>query len=229
MRVVLSCEHGGCRVPRVHRALFVGAQRVLASHRGYDWGALALARACARRLRAPLHAVTVTRLLVDTNRSATHPRVFSEFTRTLPRAARALLLERCHAPHRRRVEHAVRGRGPVLHVGVHSFTPVFEGVVRKVDVSVLYDPARAPELRLARAWLAALRARLPELRVRANAPYRGVSDGLTTTLRRGFAAQHYQGLELEVSQRFFRGAGRADWPRVRRAILETLAELVGRR
>jgi hypothetical protein len=38
--------------------------------------------------------------------------------------------------------------------------------------------------------------------VRCNAPYRGVSDGLTTHLRRRFAAHRYAGIELEMSQRF---------------------------
>jgi len=41
----------------------------------------------------------------------------------------------------------------------------------------------------------------PTLRLRRNAPYRGVSDGLPTTLRRRFG-NRYLGMELEVNQRF---------------------------
>jgi hypothetical protein len=41
---------------------------------------------------------------------------------------------------------------------------------------------------------------LPHLRVRRNRPYRGTSDGLTTHLRRRFAAKDYAGIELELNQ-----------------------------
>ena len=43
---------------------------------------------------------------------------------------------------------------------------------------------------------------------------RGTADGLTTTLRRRFGAEDYLGVELEVSQRFPRGAPAA-WRRLR--------------
>jgi len=39
-RLVLTCEHGGNRVPAAYRALFEGAEALLATHAGYDIGAL---------------------------------------------------------------------------------------------------------------------------------------------------------------------------------------------
>jgi predicted N-formylglutamate amidohydrolase len=48
---------------------------------------------------------------------------------------------------------------------VHSFTPALRGVRRNADLGLLYDPARAGELALARRWRAALREVGPELRV----------------------------------------------------------------
>jgi len=202
-RIVLSCEHGGNRLPRAWRASFVGAETALGSHRGWDPGALALARGLAKRLDAPLFATRVSRLLVDANRSLGHPRLFSEFTQSLPRVERARILERHWRPHRERVlEELRRGLGHhplVLHVSVHSFTPVLDGSPRTVDVGVLYDPARERERSLCRAWIAGLRHALPTLRIRANAPYRGVSDGFTTHLRR-VLGDGYLGVELEVSQ-----------------------------
>ena len=38
--VVLSCEHAGNEVPAAHRGRFRASPRILASHRGYDPGAL---------------------------------------------------------------------------------------------------------------------------------------------------------------------------------------------
>jgi predicted N-formylglutamate amidohydrolase len=203
VKLVLSCEHGGNRVPARWRELFRGAGPALRSHRGWDPGALTLARSLARRLEVPLVASTVTRLLIEPNRSLGHPRLFSDYTRSLPSADRALLVERYWRAHRARVEASVRGalkHSPrVLHLAVHSFTPVLDGQVRTIDVGVLYDPARARERDFCGGWITRLRRALPDLRVRANQPYRGTSDGLTTHLR-GVLGARYLGVELEVSQ-----------------------------
>jgi predicted N-formylglutamate amidohydrolase len=210
--VLVTCEHGGSRVPARWTTLFADAGEVLSTHRGWDPGALALARDLAHRLRAPLRAATVTRLLVDLNRSPRHPRVFSEWTRTLSRAERAGLLARYHAPHRDAVERDVtelmRRGHRVLHLGVHSFTPVLDGVVRRADLALLYDPRRPLERALCAGWAGALAVRLPHLAVRRNHPYRGVSDGLTTWLRRRLSAEAYLGVEIEVNQRLLGAGGR---------------------
>jgi predicted N-formylglutamate amidohydrolase len=203
LTLILSCEHGGNRIPPRYAALFRGAKRALESHRGYDPGSLELARLMARQLRAPLVYSTVSRLLIELNRSPGHPRLFSEFSRPLDPAAREELVQRYYLPYRRRVtalvEEALRRGGRVLHVGVHTFTPDFEGVRRTADVALLYDPARRFERNVADRWLAALRRLRPDLELRRNYPYRGTSDGLTTILRRHFGPR-YAGIELEVNQ-----------------------------
>ena len=63
--LLLTCEHGGNRIPSGYAELFRGAEEVLASHRGWDPGALTLARHFARTLRRPVHAVTWSRLFVE--------------------------------------------------------------------------------------------------------------------------------------------------------------------
>ena len=218
------CEHGGNLVPARYRGLFRGERRVLASHRGWDPGALVLARELAREHGVELHAVTVTRLLADANRSLGHPRQFSEFSRRLAAGERERILARYWRPHRRAVARAARAgtrARPSVHLAIHSFTPVFEGRVRSVDVGVLYDPAHAGERRFADLFIAALGAARPELRVRRNRPYRGTGDGLTTELR-GELGARYVGIELEVSQSFPRGsAGR--WRKLRRDLRAALA------
>jgi predicted N-formylglutamate amidohydrolase len=205
-RLLLTCEHGGNRVPARHARLFRGAAAVLRTHRGWDIGALVLARRLARRLDAPLLYATVTRLLVDLNRSLRNPRrLFSEFVRGLGDSERESILDDYYRPHRARVEAAVAravARGErVIHVAVHSFTPSLHGVRRNADVGLLYDPRRPGEIALARRWRAALGEVAPELRVRMNYPYRGTSDGIQTELRRRFAARDYVGVEIEVNQK----------------------------
>lgn len=201
--VVISAEHGGNRVPPEHAALFQGHDALLRSHRGWDPGTADLARRIGEALGVSAVVSDVTRLLVDLNRSPHHPRVFSEITRPLPAAARRLLLARHHEPHRGRVraevERALDAGEVVLHLGIHSFTPVLDGRVRRADLALLYDPGR-PEAALAETWARGLRAALPGMRVRRNYPYEGRSDGLTTTLRRIFPGDRYMGIEIEVNQ-----------------------------
>ena len=200
--LLLTCEHGGNRVPREYRALFRGREALLASHRGWDPGALAVGQSLARALDAELIAATTTRLLVDLNRSRHNPAAFSELSRVLTRDRRDTLLARYHRPHWDRVRAAIAARKEgVLHLGVHSFIPVWRGAKRSFAIGILYDPERPRERSLAMAWQRRLRAELPHVGVRRNAPYRGSADGLTTALRREFQAERYLGFELELNQR----------------------------
>lgn len=231
-RLLLSCEHGRNRVPEPYRHLFRSrrARAALGSHQGYDLGALGLARALQRRFRVPLICGTVTRLLVELNRSMGHPKIFSEFSVKLSEQERETLLRQIYLSHRRRVETALRrslGSGaPVLHLAVHSFTPRLKGVTRQADVGLLYDPQRPAERNFCARWVASLCQAAPELRVRRNYPYRGRNDGLTTALRRVFSPGQYLGIELEVNQRLLTGS-RSDRIRLTRAVCGSLAALLG--
>jgi predicted N-formylglutamate amidohydrolase len=77
---VLTCEHADHRIPRAYASLFAGAEQVVLSHRGWDPGALPLARLLARRLRRPLLVTRWCRLLVESTRSPTNPRIWSRYT-----------------------------------------------------------------------------------------------------------------------------------------------------
>ncbi|MBI5510289.1 MAG: N-formylglutamate amidohydrolase [Deltaproteobacteria bacterium] len=211
--LLITCEHGGAVVPAAYRRLFAGHARLLASHRGYDPGAANLARRLAHRFHLQADVARVTRLLVDLNRSVAAPSLFSSITGPCSAAEKIEILRRHYLPHRQRVlgrvRRAIREHGTVLHLAVHSFTPVLGGVRRTADVGLLYDPSRAAEVAFCRAWQRELAAVMPSLRVRRNYPYRGRSDGLCTSLRRHFDPRTYVGVELEVSQRFARSAGAA--------------------
>jgi len=202
--LLLTCEHGGNAVPVAYRALFRNERRVLDSHRGLDIGARFAANYLKRRLKAPLICATVTRLLVDLNRSVGHPGLFSEFTRELPPTRKEVVLDRHYYPYRNRVADWIAARtaagSRVVHVAVHSFTPVSGGRQRPCDVGLLYDPGRPEEARLCAAWQAALRNRDSRWRVRRNYPYRGTSDGQVVALRTRFGPARYSGVELEINQ-----------------------------
>jgi len=204
-RLVLTCEHGGNRIPARYLPLFVGRDRLLHSHRGYDRGALWLARWLARALRAPLYAAANSRLLIDLNRSLHNPRVCSDQTRRLSHSERDNIVARYYSPHRDRIEQHIGKLTtrdvPVLHIAVHSFTPRLGGLTRNADVGLLYDPRRPSERDFCIGWQVALKAAAPHLCVRRNYPYRGSDDGLTSHLRCRFPRRLYLGVELEINQR----------------------------
>lgn len=222
---LITCEHGGNRIPASYRHLFRGHGRLLESHRGYDPGALVVASELASEFGAPLVSSTVSRLLVDLNRSITHRQVFSAATRTVPRTSRDEIVDRYYRPYRAEVEALVRrsvSRGRrVIHVGSHSFTPELHGTVRRADVGLLYDPGRRGEVELCAQWKESLAALAPELRVRRNYPYAGRGDGLTSYLRRRFSAKVYVGIELEINQQIVFAAGRG-WKLLRGVLRESL-------
>ncbi len=193
---------------------------------GWDPGALTLARTFARRLRRPLLAVTWSRLFVEANRSSHNPKIWSRFTKDLPKAERERILARFWRPHRAKVEEAVAAAGRtarVVHVAVHSFTPELDGEVRNADIALLYDSRRKPEMALCRRWAQILKRLDPSLRVRHNYPYKGMSDGLTTSLRKQHTQARYLGVEIEINQAL---VGAERWRSVQRCLVASLAELM---
>ena len=218
--LIVSCEHGGNRVPAPFRKLF--AAKFLESHRGWDPGALELARDVARATGAPLFHSIVTRLLVEMNRPLGHPQLFHL---PLPERTRERLLRRYHEPYWNAVGKSARRGGRVLHLSCHSFTPRFRGKRRTTDIGLLFDPRRAPEARFCRLWREFIRRKDPGLRVRYNDPYPGVFPSLVDALRNELDSRRYVGIQIEINQRFPRRGGRR-WLALRRTLLSTLQEVL---
>ena len=224
--LVITCEHGGKHIPAAYRALFEGQEATLHSHRGFDAGALKMAETLAEAFGAPLVSATVSRLLVDLNRSTHNPTLHAEVVRRLPATQRQEILARFYQPYRSRAEQAIRqaiaDHGAVIHLSSHSFTPELDGRLRKADIGLLYDPRRPGEAALCRHWKAALAVAAPQLTVRRNYPYAGKGDGLTAWLRRCLGPDVYVGVELEINQKHVTADG--DCPALRHEIVESLHE-----
>jgi len=224
--LVITCEHGGNHIPGAYRHLFQGQEAVLQSHRGFDPGALEMAETLADAFGAVLVSSTVSRLLVDLNRSTHNPTLHADAVRRLPAEQRQEILTHFYQPYRAQVEQAIRQTiadcGAVVHLSSHSFTPELNGRLRKADVGLLYDPRRPGEVALCQRWKAALLAAAPNLTVRRNYPYAGKGDGLTAWLRRCLGPDVYVGIELEINHKHVE-AGH-DWPTLRRQVAESLRE-----
>lgn len=204
MKLVLSCEHGGNEIPPKYIPLFEKAGQVLKTHRGYDPGALDLFTTL-QDLASFQKFHTVSRLLVELNRSLHHPQLFSEFTKKIPSNEKKKILQEYYFPYRSTVEEHIEkylSRGEkVLHLSIHTFTPQLNGEVRNADIGLLYDPARKAEKEICRRFKSLLLQQDSTLNVRFNYPYRGKADGFTTYLRKRFPS-NYMGIEIEVNQKY---------------------------
>jgi predicted N-formylglutamate amidohydrolase len=224
-KIIISCEHGGNRIPPEYLRIFRGKLSILQSHRGMDKGALVLARGLAARIKAPLFSSSTTRLLVDLNRSLHHRHLFSEFTRSCAPGLKTEILDNYYYPYRTNLENAVRkiteNGETVLHFSIHSFTRKLGGELRRTDIGLLYDPQRPGEQALCRNLQAILRNTSGGLVVRRNYPYRGSADGLTTGLRKRYGARKYLGIEIEINQKHV-VANSANWSRLRQQIIDSV-------
>ncbi|WP_430810907.1 MULTISPECIES: N-formylglutamate amidohydrolase [unclassified Carboxylicivirga] len=203
--VVLSCEHGGNAVPDSYKTLFEGAEEVLKTHRGYDLGALDLF--CAIKSNDIFHsqAATISRLLVDVNRSHHRRTLFSEFTKALSCEEKKRILsdyyDAYRQPFAKKVFDLWSQNKTVLHLSVHSFTPELNGHVRQTDFGILYHPGRIEEKQFALLWKKQLKNRLPHCRVRFNYPFCGKPDGFVRYFR-DREEEKYLGIEFEMNQKY---------------------------
>jgi len=202
--IIITCEHAGNRVPNALRDYFTDTT-ILSTHRAYDIGALQMARIIAKMLEAPLLYTTVTRLVVDCNRSIGSDELFSEFTKDSNIFLKNEIVKRYYTIYRSKIEKTVKtmmqDTKHVFHIAVHSFTPQLNGFKRYTDIGVLYDQSRPREALFCNKIKEALMHEHP-LRIAFNYPFRGCGDGVTVWLRRHFG-DSYCGIELEANQEIF--------------------------
>lgn len=202
--VVLSCEHAVNAIPEAYRSYFTGHEALLNTHRGLDFGAQAIALALSQSLQVDLASAKVSRLLIDCNRSLSHPNCFSEMSAKLSTVEKNQVIERYYLPFREQVELSIKWylarEYQVWHLSIHSFTPVLNGVIRKAECGLLYDPKRPAEKAMAKTWQNLLKQQNKDWRVHLNYPYKGYINGFTTHLRTLYSDSDYLGIELEVNQ-----------------------------
>ncbi len=198
--VIITCEHAVNVIPKTYQPLFNSNPDILDTHRAVDLGALEIAQHFSSTLHCPLITATASRLLIDCNRSLTHPHCFSEFTDHLSSVDKQSILDTYYYPFRQQAEsliqQLVRKGEQVIHLSIHSFTPVLDNEVRNAEIGLLYNPKRAGEKYLATQWRNKLKKETP-YRVRMNYPYLGISDGFVTSLRKRFSEKVYLGFEVE--------------------------------
>ena len=220
-KILLTCEHASNAVPPKYRDRF--SLWSLATHRGYDLGALKLAKFLKQKLKVDLIHGEVSRLLVDLNRSDKNPECVNCAKVSADECER--ILKKYYKPYRDKVLRSLlklKSRDvPILHISVHSFTRCLRGDRRTTEVGILFDPARRGET----AFAQELKKHLSSQRVRTkfNYPYKGTLDGFTVALRKIFKDKNYLGIELEVCSDQLRGS---KFQRTSRLIIAALNEAI---
>lgn len=208
LQLILTCEHAVNTIPLLFQSYFKNQESILQSHQGYDIGAQLVAETIHQYLKkqnidCPYIKSTVSRLLVDCNRSPHSPTFLSQFTQHCTETEKQFIKQNYYDNFRQAVYQtiadAISRNYQVLHISIHSFTPYFNNTVRHAALGLLYDPTRHGEREVAREWRRILLLKKP-FRIRMNYPYQGTSDGLTQTLRHQWPEKEYLGFELEINQ-----------------------------
>jgi predicted N-formylglutamate amidohydrolase len=204
MKLVLTCEHGGNVVPKEYVSLFKNNTAVLKTHRSFDLGAFDVFNAL-KTLSNFSKSNIISRLLIELNRSLHHKHLFSEFSKNLSITEKQQLINQYYLPYRNDIENMIKSYiehgETVLHLSVHSFTPILNNVQRNCDIGLLYDSTNKIEKQFCKQLKDSIKKLNPDLNVRYNYPYLGKADGFTTYLRKRFP-ENYLGIELEINQKF---------------------------
>src|SRR5690554_303575 len=206
MKLVLTCEHGGNIIPREYASLFEDHQEVLKTHRGFDLGAFDLFE-YLKPLSHVAHSSTTSRLLIELNRSLHHRNLFSEFSKKLSKENKDQLIQSYYLTYRHKIENQIMefisSEEKVLHVSVHSFTPVLNEDVRNSDLSLLFDSRKTSEKQFCKDFKTSILKKNPEYRIKFNYPYLGKSDGFTSYLRKLFP-KIYLGIKFKFNKKFLK-------------------------
>lgn len=199
-RVVLVCEHAQNSIPIEYSNLGLNTE-IRESHVAWDPGALAVASLLSEQLDAVLVAGTISRLVYDCNRPPDAPDAMPAQSEIfdipgnidLGDQEKADRIQRIYQPFRDAVAgQTLQSRGRSALVTIHSFTPVYMGQARAVEIGILHDD----DTRLADEMLQ-IALKFTDHKVLRNQPY-GPQDGVTHTLKTHGIANNLLNVMLEI-------------------------------
>ncbi|MBV69774.1 MAG: hypothetical protein CMH52_00365 [Myxococcales bacterium] len=202
-RFILTCEHASNAVSR--HTPTASDQRLLKMHWGYDLGAEKLTQSLCDAFKSVGVLGTESRLIIDVNRHpesstliVSHcesiPVSFNENISAEDRDWRMSLYDSFHSG----VSQAVareKNKNPELKlISIHSFTPIWNGAKRPMDVGILFDrdEDKAKEL-----------ASILEkngIRSALNAPYSGLTGELMYSANHHGRSNTIPYIEFEIRQ-----------------------------
>jgi predicted N-formylglutamate amidohydrolase len=197
--VVLVCEHASYFIPSEYQSLGL-ADDALKSHAAWDPGAMAVAQRLSRHLDAALVVSDVSRLVYDCNRPPAAADAMPSLSEKISIPGNLNLTPeqqssrvRLHyEPFRDSLAQTLASKAHPVLVTVHSFTPVYYGKIRAVEIGILHDA----DTRLADAMLNLADAHTTG-NVQRNEPY-GPEHGVTHTLKAHAVPVGHLNVMLEI-------------------------------
>lgn len=197
---VLICEHAARRLPKALGTLGL-PEAELSRHIAWDIGAENVGRVLSRLIDAPLLLQRYSRLAYDCNRPPEAHDAIPEVSEVTPIPGNARLsaadrLARVRDIYRpfhdgisalldRRASAGIKS----IVVSLHSFTPVYKGKERKVELGILHDRDTTLSAKLIKSF--------PNVDARLNEPY-GPKDGVLHSLNVHGFARGLQHAMLEI-------------------------------
>ncbi len=169
------------------------------THWAYDLGAADLVRELASALRAPTVMSDFTRLLADPNRPPHDAEIFRQvadgkpigFNQNIDDEERARRFNELYDAYHEAFDKAVRDGQANLCFSVHTFTPVYEGERRELEIGILFDRDEPQARELADAFDRG------GFTVALNEPYSG-RHGLIYSVEQHALRHDRRCLEIEV-------------------------------
>jgi len=147
---LLVCDHASRAFPRAMNQLGV-ADWVLERHVAWDIGSDQVTRCLADRFDAPAVIAGYSRLIVDLNRQLSHPTAFISVSDgiaipgnlDLGEEERELRIRSFFNPYHEAIRARLKafeagGRVPAV-ISIHTCTPVFDRIVRRWHIGVMWD------------------------------------------------------------------------------------------
>ncbi len=228
----LTADHAGRIIPRNLGRLGL-PESELDRHIAWDIGIAAVTERLSAALDATAVLQTYSRLVIDCNRDPSVASSIPEISESTPipgnldltpaqrEARRTAVFDPYHACIRSLLDARQAAQRRSVYVAMHSFTPVFKGESRAMQVGVLYNR----DAQLANIMLDLLRAE-GDLVVGDNAPY-AVSDVTDYGVPVHAERRGLQHVEIEIRQDLIADAtGQAAWAtRVERLLRTALEKL----
>ncbi len=197
---ILVAEHSSNRLPKPLGTLGL-PESELQRHIAWDIGAEEVARRLSRLIDAPLVLQRYSRLAYDCNRPPDSPDAMPEISETthipgnrnLSPDDKLARIREIYRPFHAAIAdlldvRAAKGTRSVV-VTVHSFTPVYKGRSRSVQLGILHDR----DTRLAERLITIF----PDVHARLNEPY-GPQDGVLHTLNLHAAPRGLEHVMIEM-------------------------------
>lgn len=198
--LLLTCEHASERLPERWRWPAADV-RLRGTHWAYDLGAAEITHELAEGLGSAAVLSRFSRLLADPNRHEEDPGIFRDQAEGAPvmlntrmsAEDRLARLERYWRRYHEVVDREAEATSAPVLLSVHTFTPVYEGSPRAMEIGVLFAEEDALGAELASAFSA------EGFVVALNEPYSG-KEGLIYAAERHATAHGLAALEIEVRQ-----------------------------